>query len=329
MNKNIRIADVARAAGVSTATVSRTLSNPAVVGIETRARVMAAVEATGYRVNTAARDLRQRRARSILVLAPNLANTFFGRIIATIQEVAGSAGLSVQVSDSRAEAGRIEALGHDGRADGIILLDGSLAPEILARWRLPVIELCEWNTRATLPGLAIDNAAAARLAVDHLADLGHRRVLHIAGPEGNVLAVTRRDGFLTSAAQRGVAASIAAGDFTMASGARAARDWVSRPDRPSAVFAASDECAFGFIAECHRMGISVPDDVSVVGFDDVDFADHYIPALTTIHQPRVRLGRFAAQRLIAALTEHRPLAPGRELIDAHLVVRHSTAPLQG
>ncbi|MCA2011098.1 LacI family DNA-binding transcriptional regulator [Cereibacter sphaeroides] len=325
MKTRARLADVAAAAGVSTATVSRTLSHPEIVGEETRARVMEAVQATGYRINAAARDLRQQRARSILVLAPNLANTFFSRIIAAIQEVAGAAGLTVQISDSRAEAARLATLGHDGRADGIILLDGSLDPEMVRGWPLPMVELCEWNPAYDLPGLAIDNEAAVALAVEHLAALGHRRVLHVAGPQDNVLGTSRLTGFRQAVAARGIEGLEVEGDFTMRSGALAARNWATMPDRPRAVFAASDECAFGFMSECAKMGIAVPGDVSVVGFDDVDFADRYIPALTTIHQPRARLGRRAAESLIAALTEGRPLPRKRELIEAHLVIRGSTS----
>lgn len=318
------IADVAETAGVSTATVSRTLSNPGLVGEATRAKVLEAVSATGYRINSAARDLRQRRARSLLILAPNLANTFFSRIFAAVQEVAGNAGLSVQISDSRMEAERLATLGHDGRADAIVLLDGSLDPEIVNGWRLPVIQLCEWNEAYAAPSLAIDNVAAAGMAVEHLAGLGHRSIAHVEGPQDNVLGLTRREGFLAAAERTRVQPLLIEGDFTMESGERAARRWVGLGDRPTAVFCASDECAFGFISQCVAMGLEVPRDVSVVGFDDVDFAERFIPALTTIHQPRGEIGRIGAERLVAALTEDRPLVPGAEAIPTRFVRRAST-----
>ncbi len=327
MKDRVRIADVAAAAGVSTATVSRALSNPARVGAEMRERVMAAVGTTGYRINHAARDLRQARARSILVLAPNLANTFFSRIVAAIQDVAGAAGLAVQISDSR--AGGLESLSYDCRADGIILLDGTLEPELVAAWQVPIVTLCEWNDAYDLPGLGIDNAGAARLAVDHLADLGHRSVLHVAGPPRNVLGITRGEGFAAAVAARGLTGRTLPGDFTMESGAAAARVWAGMNDRPSAVFAASDECAMGFISECAAMGLSVPGDVSVVGFDDIDFAGRFLPPLTTVHQPRSRMGREAAHRMVAALLDGKRLPDGRQTIDAHLVVRGSTRPISG
>jgi LacI family repressor for deo operon, udp, cdd, tsx, nupC, and nupG len=230
----------------------------------------------------------------------------------------------VQISDSRAEGQRVADLGHDGRADGIVLLDGSLDPAIVAAWRLPVVQLCEWNDAYGLPGFGIDNAGAARMAVDHLADLGHRHMLHVEGPPDNILGITRKAGFLEAAHDRGIAPVLHPGDFTLASGIAAARSWAEMEARPTAAFCASDECAFGFISECDRLGYSVPGDISVVGFDDIDFADCFIPPLTTIHQPRARLGRRAAKRLVAALQDNQPMTTGFDLIAPHFVVRLST-----
>jgi LacI family repressor for deo operon, udp, cdd, tsx, nupC, and nupG len=324
MSPRVRIADVAAAAGVSTATVSRTLSSPGLVGEKTRERVMAAVSATGYRINAAARDLRRQQPRAILVLAPNLANTFFSRIIAAIQDVARQAGLAVQISDSRAGTDVLEAIVQSGRADGIVLLDGALPPDMVRNWTLPVIQLCEWNDGYALPGLRIDNAAAARVAVDHLAALGHERILHVSGPAENVLSQARQAGFREAMTARGLPADIHDGGFTIEAGAAAAHVWAAMADRPTAVFTASDECAFGFISECYRLGFEVPRDVSVIGFDDVDFAGHFIPPLTTIHQPRARLGHQAAERLVSALLEDTPLGEGYDQIPPHLVIRSST-----
>jgi len=326
MTPKIRISDVAAIAGVSTATVSRALSTPERVGKDTREKVLKAVRATGYRINAAARDLRQRRAGSILILAPNLSNTFFSRIFAAIQEEASAAGLIVQISDSRIGREKLATLGHDGRADGIILLDGGLDPELVNGWRLPVIQLCEWNAAYDAPVLTVDNSAAAGLAVEHLAGLGHRNLLHIEGPEGNVLATTRRDGFLKAVGDAGIVSAVFEGDFTMESGARAAHRWAALDRRPTGVFCASDECAIGFISEAIRLGIDVPGDVSVVGFDDIEFADRFNPSLTTIHQPREAIGRTGAQYLIGMLSDDgTPPAPDNS-IAAHLVTRVSTGP---
>ncbi|RLQ86848.1 LacI family DNA-binding transcriptional regulator [Notoacmeibacter ruber] len=326
MNKRARIADVAALAGVSTATVSRTLSAPEKVGESTRKKVLDAVKETGYRINGAARDLRQKRARSILILAPNLANTFFSRIFAAIQDEAAAAGLTVQISDSRIGRDKLATLGHDGRADGIMLLDASLDPALVNGWRLPVAQLCEWNDLYQAPGIVIDNPAAVHLAVAHLAGLKHTHLGHVEGPPDNVLAISRREAFHAASAERSIRTSILKGDFTMRSGADAARRWAELEDRPSGVFCASDECALGFISECIRLGFDVPSDVSVVGFDDIEFADRFIPALTTIRQPREAIGREGAELLIGMLRNDNPQQGSLRKIDADLVVRASSGP---
>ncbi|WP_299840716.1 LacI family DNA-binding transcriptional regulator [uncultured Jannaschia sp.] len=328
MTRKPRIADVAQLAGVSTATVSRALSHPERVEGITRSRVLEAVAATGYRVNAAARDLRSRRARAITLLAPNLANTFFSRIVAAVQDVAGSAGLVVQVSDSQVEAARLAVIGSDGRTDGILLLDGAVDPAIVAGWAVPVVMVCEWQEGMDLCCFGTDNIGGIGQAVDHLAGLGHRRIAYLGGPAGNVLSAARAEGY--EAAMRRIGLTVAAtdrlpGDFTMRSGAAAAGRWAASPDRATAMVCASDESAIGFVSECDRMGIACPRDVSVVGFDDIEFSDRFIPPLTTVHQPRDLLGRRAATLLVEALTGGGPLRPGRRMLPSRLIVRGSTA----
>lgn len=328
MVKRIGIAQVAKVAQVSTATVSRTLTAPDRVGPETRARVLAAVAQTGYRANAAARDLRQRRARAITLLAPNLANSFFSRIIASVQGVANAAGLTVQISDSKIEGLRLASLGHDGRSDGILLMDGGLDPGMVAAWSIPTVMICEWLPDLALPGLSIDNHVGAKMAVNHLLDLGHQRIACLGGPAGSVLSAERLSGWkdaMTDAGLHPRPEDQIEGDFTMARGAAAARDWAACMDRATAVFCTSDESALGFVSECDRMGISVPHDVSVVGFDDIEFSEHFIPPLTTVHQPRAELGRLATELLISSLAGDTPLPTGQRILPSRLVVRNSTA----
>ncbi len=318
------IRDVAALAGVSTATVSRALGSPASVGTETRARVMDAVRTSGYRVNRAARDLRRARAGAVLVLVPNLANPFFSAILAAIGDVCAEAGLTVQVADTVRGNARLSDLAHDGRADGVILLDGAQPPEIIAGLGLPLVTACEWIPGLATPGCRIDNVAAARLAVRHLLDLGHRNVAHVAGPQGNVLSIARREGFHDLVG----AGAVIAGDFSLASGAEAARRWARMDRRPTGIFCASDEMALGFIAECAAMGVRVPEEVSVVGFDDIELSRHFIPPLTTIHQPRAELGRRAAERLLRQFEGGVDAESGTlmETLAVELTVRSSTAP---
>jgi LacI family repressor for deo operon, udp, cdd, tsx, nupC, and nupG len=335
--KTIRIQDVARAAGVSTATVSRALSKPGVVSEATRKAVQDAIRATGYRVNQSARNLRKQRAGAVLILVPNLGNPFFSQILAGISARFAASDYSVLITDT-ADEGRRDVLVDyflDGRVDGVISLDGNLQPEqldVLDRIGAAdrIVFACEWLQDCSLPSVRSDNAKGARLAVRHLFDLGHRRIAHVTGPASNVLTRTRREGMIAERDRLGLPARpdwIIRGDFSMESGSAAARRIIAMAERPTAVFCASDMVAFGLISTLVAAGVRVPEDISVVGFDDIEMSSRYIPALTTIRQDRRRLGCRASDLLLDRLR-----APAREavevpaeLIDVELLARASTA----
>ena len=322
-----KISDVARIAGVSTATVSRALSNPGLVSEDTRAAVQAAVEATGYRLNLAARNLRHRRTGGIVALVPNLANPFFAQILSGIASVLGPAGYNLLIADtSTAGADTLLDYAEPSRADGLIVLDGCLPAEALQG--RPVVEACEWVPGLPAPRVKIDNRAAAGLAVGHLADLGHRRIGHVTGPRGNVLTEARLGGTADTLAARGLPfppEALYPGDFSLESGREAAAIWLAQPreTRPTALFFASDAMACGFIGEVQRHGIVVPRDVSVVGFDDIELIAHIAPPLTTIRQPRALIGKIAAERMLARLRGD--VAEDDTIIPVELVIRASTA----
>lgn len=329
--KPATIQDVAREAGVSTATVSRTLSKPSVVAKPTRQAVLRAVQATGYQVNPLARNLRQGRTGSVIALAPNLANPFFSQILAGMSEVLSARSYGLLIADTQMGPDPDERLRRylaAGVADGLILFDGALSPAALdVPGRPPVVAACEW-LKVDLPSIRVDNAHGAELAVAHLAGLGHRRIGHVTGPRKNVLARTRLGGWRDAMARRGLEAPdawIFEGDFSMDSGAAAARRWLAAPDRPTALFFASDEMAVGFLGEVRRAGIRAPRDVSMVGFDNIEVAAHLDPPLTTIRQPRTLIGQRAAELLL-------DLIAGGDggsvdgLVEVDLILRESTAP---
>lgn len=332
-NERPKIRDVARIAGVSTATVSRALSQPGLVSDDTRAAVMDAVANTGYRPNQAARNLRHRRAGGIVALVPDLANPFFSQILSGIASVLGPAGYNLLIADTRiAGADRLADYAEPSRADGLIVLDGSV-PAAMLTGRIPVVEACEWVPGLAAPRVKIDNRAAAGTAIDHLADLGHVRIGHVIGPVGNVLAEARLAGTRDRLAARGLDLApdaIYPGDYSLESGRAAAGRWLSQPPdtRPTAIFFASDAMACGFMGEVHRHGISVPRDVSVVGFDDIELTGHVAPPLTTIRQPRLAIGRVAAQRLLNRI-EGGTGDTGDIILPVELVIRASTAPPAG
>ncbi|MDG4650409.1 LacI family DNA-binding transcriptional regulator [Roseibacterium sp. SDUM158017] len=332
---------MARAAGVSTATVSRALSNPGLLSDRTRAAVLDAIRTTGYRVNQAARNLRMQRAGAVLVLVPNLGKPFYSRILAGISDGFADSEYAVLIADTESRPlaeGELPGYFLDGRIDGVISLDGGLDPAALeACVSLGVggriVFLCEWVEGTGFPVIRSDNAEGARMAIRHLHALGHRRIAHVTGPEGNVLTASRREGMLEERARLGLPAReewIIRGDFSLESGHRAADRILRMRERPTAVFCAADMVAFGLVAGLAKGGLAVPRDISVVGFDDIDMSDFYVPALTTIRQDRHRLGREAALALRRRLGPAGTVpAAADEMIEVELVIRDSTAPPPG
>lgn len=326
-----RIRDVARIAGVSTATVSRALSKPDLVSAETLKIVRAAVAETGYTINHAARNLRQRRTMGVVALVPNLSNPFFSKILAGVSAVLTQAGYNLLVVDTEGPGvdRHIARTLDRSRADGLIVFDGLLPSEDLQPdpLRPPIVMACEWIEDLSAPRIRIDNETGAGLAVAHLAQLGHCRIGHLQGPEANVLARARADGMRRKLSALGLPVRsdwFLPGDFSLESGRRGARDWIAMQDRPTAMFCASDQMACGFIAEVQRKGFRVPQEVSVVGFDNIDLVDHITPALTTIRQPRWSIGEASA-RVLLSLMDDAVVPPSDTVLPVELIVRDSTS----
>lgn len=337
IQKAATIQDVARTAQVSTATVSRVLSNPALVSEPTREVVLEAIRDTGYRVNQAARNLRMQRAGAVLILIPNLGKPFYSGILAGISEGFAGSDYAVLITDTESNPLQDTTLAGyflDGRIDGAISLDGGLSPEALRQCvdrgaGSRIVFLCEWVADQPFPVISSDNAEGARLAIRHLYELGHRKIAHVTGPDGNVLTTARREGMVSERARLGLPSKpdwIIRGDFSLKSGHQAADRILAMEDRPTAVFCSADIVAFGLIAGLNAGGLRVPQDISVVGFDDIEMSDSYIPALTTIQQDRHRLGRRAVEVLLNRLDNTAPQSAVEAAIPVELVVRASTAP---
>jgi LacI family repressor for deo operon, udp, cdd, tsx, nupC, and nupG len=336
--KTPTIQDVARFAKVSTATVSRALSRPERVSEHTRARISEAVRLTGYTLNQAARSLRQKSTRTILVALPDIGNTFFSAILDAIERAAALRGYGVLVVNRLAgdDSGRrLHEYFLSNRADGLLLLDGSLTLEQMLVLtgepaNVPLVMACETLPGAPFHTVRTDNTYAAELATRHLIGLGHRRIGHIRGPACNVLTLERETGFRAALRASGLPLRpewLFAGGFEMAHGLAAAEQFVALAEQPGAVFCANDETAIGFMSGLRRHGLECPRDVSVVGFDDLAVAAHIWPPLTTMRQPREALGRLAAEALIE-LIEGKPggRVPQHSVLSAELIVRGSTAP---
>lgn len=334
--RSATIDDVARIAGVSIATVSRALSSPSVVARPTRERVMKAIGKTGYSPNSAARQLRSRKSMMVMVVVPDIANPFFSDVLRGIDDTLSAAGYGIVIANldrSRVKDQRYADLVASGQVDGVILLCGrTLGGRVASAIpSVPTVAACELIPRASIPQVDVANRAASRAATAHLIDLGHRRLAYVAGPVRNILDRERRAGFREALDAAGIPradATICAGDFTFRSGAVAGSELLHMPAerRPTAVFAANDEMAIGLIKHFSEHGVAVPHDVSVIGFDGIDFTDYYEPALTTVRQPRGEIGSKAAERLIEVMQNGALKGPSLTRLSAELIVRGTTAP---
>lgn len=334
-SKKITITEVARAANVSTATVSRALSKPDLLSKETRDTVFKAIQATGYQVNQAARNLRMRRAGAILVLVPDLGKPFYSEILAGISEGFAETDFSVLISDTETrpmQDGELAGSFLNGRVDGVLTLDGNLSADMLASCQHAgvsqrIVFVCEWVEGEPFHSIRSDNSGGARMAIRHLNDLGHNRIAHVTGPEGNVLTNERRRGVQAERERLDIPARpewIIRGDFSLESGRTAAEQILAMKERPTAVFCAADMVAFGLISRLHESGVNVPRDISVMGFDDIEMSGSFVPGLTTIRQDRRKIGRLAADRLIQRL-ENPEIENGVDEVKVDLIVRESTA----
>ncbi|MBO0899272.1 LacI family DNA-binding transcriptional regulator [Cellulomonas sp. zg-ZUI222] len=318
----VTLRDVARAAGVSAATASRALSAPDLVSPERRELVRRVARELGYRPNRAARELITGRSGHLCLVVPDLENPFFSAVAKAVQARARAAGHAVVVADAeedpRLEAELVAQLG--AQADGVLLCSPRMSSDDLAAVAADGRPVLLVNREgADLPSVVVDNRDGLRQAVRHLHALGHRRIAYAGGPAGSWSDARRRDGLaaldldlevLDLGAHAPVfAGGVGAADLAVASGA-------------TAVLTYNDLMALGVLDRLRTRGVRVPQDVSVVGFDDAPVATLVTPSLTTVAVPLARLGRTAVDLL---LTPHDDDAP-HTVLPVELVVRGTTAP---
>lgn len=327
------IIEVAAMAGVSTATVSRVLSQPERVSAKTRERVMAVVDATGYTPNVAARTLRTLRAAKILLTVPDISNPFFANIIHGAEEAARDAGYGMVVGDTRHD-GEVEdqyaEMLSRREVDGLIFLGHRLPEKLRSLVKrqgaaAPVVNGCEYSPELGVPGVHIDNAAAADEAMQHLIALGHRKIAMMTGPAIGPLTRDRLAGAHAAAVRHGLTDQVIVltGDYSAAFAYAEAPKLVTQG--VTAIFCFNDEMAMGAISAIHQAGLSCPNDVSVMGFDDLPLSQYFQPGLTTIAQPKRRIGRMTVEMLLSILSGE-PIAQQHVTLPHRLVVRGSTAP---
>jgi DNA-binding LacI/PurR family transcriptional regulator len=325
------ITDVARRAGVSKSLVSLVMRGADHVSPERRQAVNKAAAELGYRPNAMARSLVQRRTHLVGVMVSDLHNPFFADVVAGIQEQAARTGYKVLVnSGNRAAAREADAMETllQLRADGIILGSPVLDDEVIGRAsrEVPIVLVGREAHGPDVDSVTNDDRAGAEVAVEHCVSLGHRRIAHIDGGHG-AGAPARRHGYEAAMKRLGLAdlVSVVSGTYTEEGGHTGCLLLLAQKPRPTAIFAANDLAAIGALNAIEESGLKVPDDVSLVGYDNTSLAALRHISLTTIHQPRLEMGQLALSTLLERVDQDRE-EPRRVILSPSLVVRASTAP---
>lgn len=325
--------DVALQANVSTATVSRALMNPEKVSQATRNRVEQAALEVGYLPQMQGRNMKRNESRTILVIVPDICDPFFSEVIRGIEVTAAAQGYLVLIGDcahqNQQEKTFIDLI-ITKQIDGMLLL-GSRLPfdaSIEEQRNLPPMVMAnEFAPELGLPTVHIDNLTASFDAVNYLHELGHQRIACIAGPEEMPLCHYRLQGYVQALRRCGIAVDphyIARGNFTYEAGANALEQLLALPQPPTAIFCHSDIMALGALSYAKRQGLKVPDDLSIIGFDNISLAEFCDPPLTTVSQPRFDIGREAMLLLLNQLSGQF-VDSGSRLLDCELIIRGSTS----
>ncbi len=327
--QKITIKDVALRAGVSVGTVSRVLAQNDTVKRNILERVQKAIAELSYRPNLAAQALRANRVNVIGLIIPDITNPFFAQLANELERLASDKGhaliLSSSHNDPALEARQLAAiLEHKPRA---VLLIPAADEQFFTAPTASMLLALDRRINGT-PSITTNQQASAALAVDHLVSLGHRRIAYIAGPTQTVTAREREEGFLAHVlrlreAGSEISAEVFRGKFDFESGERIAREVLSRPlgERATAIAAASDQQAIGAVRAARDMGLTVPQDVSIIGFDDIVLAHLIVPRLTTVRQPVTEMAEDAMNQIFHAQEN----GADRRFM-GELVLRDSTAP---
>lgn len=332
----VTIKQVARRAHVSVATVSRVLNNSPKVRPRTAERVRSAIKELRYTPNQSARNLRRNENRILLVLGPDFSNPYYSRILTGIGDMAREREYSIFICNT---AGDAENEKHflkmldSRRADGAILLSCHKDYDWLSEWavRYPIVQCCEYVPELCVPSVSIDNYASAFETVAYLLQLGHRRIAMLGADNLYISTQLRREGYQKAMADAGCAIlpgfySEADANYSFASGREAAKKLLAQDPRPTAIFCVSDMLALSVISVAQEQGLSVPGDLTVTGFDDVDASTMFHPYLTTVAQPCYEMGRHSAAIALALLQEDNEFETDPGFSPHRLVVRESSAP---
>jgi LacI family transcriptional regulator len=329
------IREVAESAGVSYATVSHVINNTRLVSQETRNRVLAAMESLNYRPNALARSLRQGKTNTLGLVLPDSANPFFAEISRSIEDEAFKKGYSVFLCNTELDTQRelfyVDVLSKK-QVDGIIFVaagDQADSLEFLVGRNMPVVMVDRNVPNVEIDAVLTDNQLGGYLATRHLLELGHRRIACISGPSSITPSAERMIGYRKALEEAGVGYDerlILRGDYHAQSGMEITHSILKMNPRPTAIFALNDLMALGALRAAAEAGCSVPGDLAVVGYDDLEIARFANPPLTTIAQPKKEIGVRAIELLVDRISQKgRP--PSRLVLPPELIVRRSTQPV--
>lgn len=334
---SVSIKDVARIAGVSIATVSRCVNTPERVKAKTRKIVQDAIDQTGYSPNTLAQSFRRGKTHLIMVVLPSVGDPFFTGVMRGIRKIATENRYSLLINETQFNtmtADEIGAMVVSRQADGIVLL-ASLSPfgtEVLSERNhraLPIVVGCETISAdlESYPSVHIDNVAAATEATGHLIALGHKKIAFMYGQQDSLLTRDRENGYRATMQKAGLSVDdgwVVAGNLSIEGAAAATAKLLDHKQTPTAIFCANDEMAIGCMHAIRKAGLNIPDDISVIGFDDTRYAAVTQPPLTTIRQPAEEIGERVMQRLLNEIEHGRSTLAEPELLPHQLIIRDST-----
>ena len=325
------IHDVAREAGVSIATVSRVLQGSPKVQPKTKELVEEAISRLDYRPNRLAQQFRSQKTKDVLVILPDVGNTFFTKILAGIESVARKNGYSILIAnshgDTRMEEHYFELLGQK-QVDGVISFSSVLPGQQLVEYAAenPVVVGLRFVNHPEVPNVTIDNVKAAADLTRYVLNLGHQKICYLAGPANAQLYQSRLQGFLSALGERGLVADaglIVNCEASIQSGYDTVNNLLNTGADFTAVVASGDTMAIGAIRALNSQGFRVPEDVAVVGFDDIELSRLLSPTLTTIRQPQQQIGRRSME-LLLDLIDEKPMRNFRTVLDYELVIRESS-----
>jgi LacI family transcriptional regulator len=327
----VTIREVARAAGVSVATVSRVLNESGPVAGETRDRIRRVAGEMRYIPNDAARSLSMRRTGTLGVLLPDLYGEFFSEVIRGLDQAAQRARFHLLLSSSHNNRPDIEAAlqAMRGRVDGLVVMSPHIDVAVLAAnlpESLPAVMLNTPQSSSEFDTLSVDNFGGARAMVAHLAEHGHRHIAMVRGPEPNHDAEERLRGYRAALADAGIAPDAALeseGDFTEDGGYRAVQRLLKLDHPPTAIFAANDSTAIGAMSALREAGVSVPGQVAVAGFDDIPISRYLTPALSSVRVSINDLGARAMEQLVRAVEGQNLHERVHQTLPTTLVIRDS------